>query len=271
MNRRRLIKNILLTPLLLAILFCMLYPYVWNLSTSFKPSQEMMSPNLFPHSPTLANYVDFFSRTGVVEAIFNSTVVSIVSAGIATFLGVFAAYAFVRFRLRGERSMLQLIMAAQFIPIAALIVPFYLLIAWLGLIDTLFGLIIVYLVITVPFSTWMLMGFVAQVPADIEEAALIDGSTRFGAVMRVTVPMAFPGIFVTTVFSFIKVWEEYLAGALLTETPAARTLPVVIAGLQSQTSFQLGTMMAGLVVAGILPILAFLFLHRYFMSGLSTR
>jgi len=270
MSTAKITKNVVLSVILLLLLVGALYPYVWNLSTSLKPANEMMNSSLLPSTVTFEHYADFFRRAGVLPALINSLGISLISAGLATFLGLLAAYALVRFRLRGERTILQLILGAQFIPIAALILPVYLVVAWLNLIDNWLGLILVYLAVTVPFSTWMLMGFVAKVPVDVEEAALVDGTSRFGAVMRVTLPLAFPGIFVTMVLSFIKVWEEYLVGVVLTETPASRTLPVVIAGLESQTSFQLGTMMAGLVVAGAPPILAFLFLHRYFLRGLSN-
>lgn len=269
MRRNKIIKNILLAIVILFFLFAALYPYVWNLSTSFKPNNEMFRSNLIPANPTLANYTDFFARTGVVEALRNSIVVSVASALLASLIGLFAAYALVRFKVRGERTLLQTILGAQFIPIVALIVPIYVFISMLGLINTWLGLILVYLAITVPFTTWMLLGFVQRVPVEVEEAALLDGCSRFGAVMRVVLPLALPGLFVTLVFSFIKVWEEYLAAVVLTETLAAQTLPVLLAGLQTQVSFTLGTMTAGLVIAGAPPILAFLFLHRYFLKGLS--
>ena len=268
LRRNQIIKNVLLTPVILFFLFMALYPYVWNLSMSFKPANEILRSNLIPALPTLANYADFFGRTGVVEALRNSIVVSVLSAVLASFVGLFAAYALVRFKVRGGRTILQTILGAQFIPIVAIIIPLYVLIAKLGLIDSWAGLILVYLAVTVPFTTWMLLGFVEKVPIEIEEAALLDGCSRFGAVVRVVLPLSLPAFFVTLVFSFIKVWEEYVAAVVLTETLAARTLPVLLAGLQSQVSFTLGTMTAGLVVAGAPPILAFLFLHRYFLRGL---
>ena len=175
-----------------------------------------------------------------MEALRNSIVVSVLSAVLASFVGLFAAYALVRFKVRGGRTILHDSRGAEFIPIVAIIIPLYVLIAKLGLIDSWAGLILVYLAVTVPFTTWMLLGFVEKVPIEIEEAALLDGCSRFGAVVRVVLPLSLPAFFVTLVFSFIKVWEEYVAAVVLTETLAARTAPPALPGCKVRSASRLG-------------------------------
>lgn len=267
-NTRKRAKNILIALVLLIFIVSSLYPYLWNLMTSLKPTTEMANTSLLPHNYTLEHFKTFLSWQGVVPAFRNSVGISTLAAIIATTLALFAAYSIVRFRLFGKRVIFQAILGAQFIPLSALVLPFYLLAFKLALFDTWWALVLVYLVYTVPFATWLLAGFIQQIPGALEEAAMVDGCSRIGAIVRILLPLAMPGVFVTAVFVFIKAWQEYLAAAMLTQSFRAKTLPVVLVGLQGQTSFELGTMMAGVVVAGAPAMIAFLILHKHFLQGM---
>ncbi len=244
-------------------------PFLWAVLYSLKPTTELASPSMLPKHATLASYVTFLHWEGVMPALWNSVVVSSLTTLVTMVVSLFAAYAIVRFSMRRKRLVFQLIIGAQFVPLSSVIIPFYLLVFKLGLYDTRLGLLVVYLVYCVPFATWLLAGFIQRVPPALEEAAMVDGCSRVGAVVRILVPSAMPGIFTTAVFVFIKAWQEYLPALMLTESSRAQTLPVVLANLQTQVTFQEGTIMAGSVLASLPVIVAFLVLHGRFLEGVS--
>ena len=267
-RQKRLAKNVILGVILTSALIILLFPYIWNISMSLKPGREMATGTLFPKHPTFEHYRAFFQRGNLVRPLLNSFMVSACTGLLATGFSFLAAYAIVRFSFVGKAAVFQTIIGAQFIPLSSVVIPFYLLLYRLKLLDTVVGLTIVYLVYCVPFATWLLIGFLQKIPKDFEEAAQVDGCSRLGALFKVVLPIARPGIFVTFVFVFIKAWQEYLAAVMLTATDRARTLPVVLGGLQTQTSFEFGTMMAGVVIAGLPVLLAFMFLNKWFLKGM---
>lgn len=270
MRFRKQLKNAVLLIVLIVGVIKALFPFIWNIGASLKPTQELATPSLFPSRPTLNNYRDFFARGRILTATRNSFLVACFTGLVSIWFGFLAAYGLVRFRLKGRTLLFQTIIGSQFIPLSSIIVPFYILIYRLKLLDSLIGLVIVYLVYCLPFAVWLLMGFIQKIPKEIEEAALLDGCSRLGAIFRVVLPLLKAGLFTTFSFVWIKAWQEYLAAVMLTSTDKARTLPVVLASLQSEVSFQYGVMMAGVVIAQLPPLFAFLILNRWFL-GIGAR
>jgi len=268
-RRKRGIKNAVLLLILATAAIVALFPFAWNVCASLKPSWELATRTLFPRQPTLEHYRAFFQRADVLAAFRNSLIVSGLTGALGTWFAFLAGYGLVRFEMAGKAVLFQSIVGSQFIPLSSLMLPFYLLVYRLKLLDTWWGLVLVYLVYCLPFAVWLLMGFLQKIPKEVEEAACIDGCSRFGAVIKIVLPLARPGLFVTFSFVWIKAWQEYLAAIMLTSTDRARTLPVVLAGLQSQVSFQFGTIMAGVVIAQLPVLIAFVLLNRWFLKGIT--
>lgn len=266
---RKVIKNTLLSLIIAILLTLTLFPYFWTLSNSLKPTEELAKGTLIPHNFTLSNYGVFFRWKGVFEALRNSVIIASLTTFIAMWLAFFAAYGIARFKIPGIRIAFGVIMGAQFIPLASLVIPFYFLIYKLGLLDTRWGLITVYLIYCLPFAMWLLIGFIRQIPTELDEAAMIDGCSRITAMFKIVIPLAKPGIIATATFIFIRAWQEYLAAEMLTTSFRARTLPVVLASLQGQIGFRRGVQMSGAIFLSLPVLVAFLSLHRYFMRGMT--
>jgi ABC-type glycerol-3-phosphate transport system permease component len=266
--RKRIIKNTLLSLIAAILLTVSLFPYLWTISNSLKPNEEIAEGTLIPHNFTLSSYRVFLAWTGIFESLRNSVIVASLTTFITICLAFFAAYGIARFKIPGRKTLFGIIMGTQFIPLSSLIVPFYFLVCKFRLLDTWWSLIIVYLVYCLPFAMWLLIGYIQQISKDLDEAAMVDGCSRIAAIFKIVIPIARPAIFTTAVLVFIKAWEEYLAAEMLTTSFRARTLPVVLVSLQGQIGFQRGVQMAGAILFDLPVLFAFLYLHRYFMRGM---
>jgi len=266
---RKVIKNTLLSLIIASLLTLSLFPYLWTVLSSLKPNEELIKATLVPHNFTLLNYKVFFTWTGVFKALRNSAIVASLTTFIVMGSAFFAAYGITRFKIPGRKAIFGTIMGSQFIPLSSLVIPFYLLIHKFMLLDTWWGLIIVYLVYCLPFAMWLLIGFIQQIPKELDEAAMIDGCSRITAIFKIVMPLARPGMFTIAILVFIKAWQEYLAAEMLTTSFRARTLPVVLASLQAQIGFRRGVQMAGAISFSLPVVVAFLLLHRYFMRGMT--
>ena len=250
-----------------------LAPVYWMLSVSFKTEADQFAvpPRWFVFTPTTAHYGEAFLARSFGQYLLNSAVVAVVSTLCAVTLGTLAAYALARFPMRarlGERLSLWILSTRMFPPIVT-IVPLFLLMRDVRLLNTLGALVVVHTAFNLPFVVWMMRGFFREIPRELEEAARVDGDTRLGALRRVVLPLAAPGLAATAVFCLIVSWNEFLFALALAQTDAAMTLPVGIAGRVTQYEIRWGVMSAAGVVA-MTPILVFaLAVQRHLVRGLS--
>lgn len=266
---KRIARYLLITIALLAAVT----PVYWMVTISLKHEVDQFAvpPRWFSFSPTLEHYADAFVSRSFGQYLLNSAVVALCSTLCALVIGTLAAYALVRFRLpyRLDRRLALWILSTRMFPAIVTAVPMFLIMRDLRLLNTQLSLIIVYTAFNLPFVVWMMRGFFAELPRDLEEAALVDGDSRLGAFWRVVLPLVAPGLAATAVFCLIVSWNEFLFALVLTQTDAAMTLPVGIAGRVTQYEIRLGVMSAAGVVA-MLPILVFaLSVQKYLVRGLS--
>lgn len=259
--------------LLAIIMLMVLAPIYWMVITSFKTRLELTTypPSLFPKTLIWDNYRDAFTNSDIPVYMRNSIVVVSVSTFISLVLGTLAGYSLARFPFTPsfKENVSFWIISTRMIPPIVTIIPIFLIFRDLRILNSYLGLIIVYVGFTLPFTTWMMRVFVLEVPVDLEEAAMVDGSSRLGALFSVILPLLGPGLAATAVFSLILVWNEFLFSLILTTTSASITLPVGIAGYVSQFEVLWGQMSAVGTVA-IIPILVFtLAVQRYLVRGLT--
>ena len=279
-RRRRRSFLLMLGGALVAVYF--LAPFSWLVLTSFMREKEALSvpPHWLPHEPTLANYQAFFHPTGTrsifgsraaentLPSIRNSLVAATGTAMLNLVLGTLAGYSFARLRFRGRALLLLLYLGSRMVPGIALIVPLYLVIQTFGLLDNLLALIVTYLTFTLPFTIWLVKSYFQGIPRELEEAALVDGCTWPGMVVRVLLPAAAPGLVAACMFAFMTAWNDYLFAVILTSSMASKTAPVVVAGFATDVTTERTLMATGGVLAVIPPlVLAFAF-QRLIVQGL---
>lgn len=246
----------------------MLVPILWIFLAAFKTHVDVYQLKLF-FTPTLENFgVVFDDPYRLGEKLLNSTIVALVTVVIAIPIATLASYSFSRFTLKGERMMLVIILATQFVPAVVIILPFFVMFRDIGLLDTRVGLILVNLAIVMPFAIWMIKGFIDGIPIDTEEAAMIDGSSRMQVIRNIVLPMAAPGLLTSGIFCFIIAWNEFLFALILTNKHAV-TLPIGLALFKGEE----GDLWNLLSAAGIIimaPMFALaLIIRKYFVQGMT--
>ena len=261
-----------------------LAPFAWLVLTSFMHEKDALSVPLqwIPGHPTLSNYLAFFNPSGVsalvgsraaedtLPGIVNSLIAATGTALLNVILGALAGYSFARLRFRGRSSLLMLYLGSRMVPGIALIIPLYLMVRLLGLLDTLPALMLTYLTFTLPFTIWLLKSYFQGIPRAIEEAALVDGCTWRQMLLKVLLPIAKPGLAGAGMFAFMTAWNDYLFAVILTNTMASKTVTVVVAGFATDVTTARTLMTTGGVLAVIPPlILAFLF-RKFVTEGLTT-
>jgi multiple sugar transport system permease protein len=259
--------------LAVAAMLAALVPVYWMLTISLKTEIEQFSvpPRWVLFSPTLAHYRDAFSERSFGQYLLTSLIVSVVATLCAMVLGTLAAYALSQFRLprRLDKHLALWILSTRMFPPIVTVIPLFLMMRDVRLLNTRASLIIVYTAFNLPFVVWMMRGFFNEIPRELEEAARVDGDSRLGALRRVMLPLVAPGLAATAVFCLIISWNEFLFALVLTQTDAAMTLPVGIAGRVTQYEIKWGVMSAAASVA-MMPILVFaLAVQRYLVRGLS--
>jgi multiple sugar transport system permease protein len=257
--------------IVVAVVFAVI-PLLWMVATSLKSNREITQDGtLVPHSFTVANYVSLFSGRAFGSYLTNSVVVTTLSVGLALLLGTHAAYAVARFRLwRGsERYVGLALLVTRIVPPIVILIPVFLLAQGFGVLNSKLGLIVVYSAFNVSVVVWMMESFFREIPVDLEEAAMVDGDTRFAAFRRIVLPLAAPGLVATGIFAIIVTYNEFLFALVLTSTPSAETMPVGAATLIGRINIDWGAMSAAGVV-GALPILLFsVLVQKHLVRGLT--
>lgn len=248
----------------------LVFPLLWMISTSFKPGNEIFTkiPRWIPKQPTIENYRFMLLHTTYPVYYLNTLKVSIITTVFALVISVFAGYSLSRFRFRGRGFLGVLIIAVQMFPYVLLVIPMFIVMRSLGLIDTHLSLIIAYSTFALPFSTWMLKGYFDTISVSLEEAAIIDGCRRSQILFRIILPLSAPGLVAVAMFTFILGWREYIYALAFTRSEKLRLLTVGLALMQGQHGrISWGQIMSGAVLACIPAILVFTILQKYMVQG----
>jgi multiple sugar transport system permease protein len=263
-------QRVILYALLVVVLLWTLVPIGWMVLSSFKSAADVLSPTpLLTFKPTLANYASlFFGGNNLLSYIRSSVLAAGISTIIATTLGCLAGYGLARSSFRGKRHLAFWIISTRMAPIAAVILPFFIGFTFLHLINTIWGLIIAYLSFNLPFAIWIMNAFFADLPPGIEEAARVDGATRFQAFWRVALPLTAPGIVTTAILCLVFSWNDY-AFAVTFTGPGSQTLPVAASQLITQTGVNWGQLTAIGTVVALPMVIVGLAVRRYLVRGLT--
>ncbi|MEV5366249.1 carbohydrate ABC transporter permease [Streptomyces cellulosae] len=256
---------------LLAYLVFLAFPFVWLVSTAFKPATELagLHPTWVPQDPTLANFRQAFDEQPLLRAALNSLLTASAAALVAVAVATPMAYVMARHRGALARAATGWVVVSQAFPFVLLIIPLFLVLKNLRLIDSLPGLVLVYVVWSLPFALWMLTGYVRAVPAELEEAAAVDGAGRLRTLVSVTVPLLAPGIAATALFAFVTAWNEFFFALVLLKTPEQQTLPVLLTRfIGAEGVADLGPLAAAAFLATLPSLLVFALIQRRITGSL---
>src|SRR6266851_5793680 len=240
----------------------MLFPIYWMVTTALKPGKEILSltPVWFPSPVTLENFRDAMNLPFFWNDVVNSLIVVLTVVAISV----------ARFGFRGRSAFIVMVIAVQMVPLNALVIPVYLLLNQVGQVDSLLGVIVYYLAIVLPFMVWTLRGFIANVPVDLEEAAMVDGATRVGAFLRIVFPLVAPGLVATAIYGFIQAWNEYIIAYVLLSSSSKQTLTIWLASFTTQHGTDWGGLMAGATLTALPVVVFFLLVQRHVAGGLTA-
>ncbi|MGW0144375.1 carbohydrate ABC transporter permease [Streptomyces sp. NPDC004822] len=258
---------------LLAYLVFLAFPFLWLVSTAFKPPRELarLHPTWIPEDPTLANFRQAFDEQPLLGAALNSLAAALGTAVIAVLLATPMAYVMARRRTRLARAATGWVVVSQAFPLVLVIIPLFLVLKNLRLIDSMTGLVMVYVVWALPFALWMLVGYVRAVPRELEEAAAVDGAGRLRTLVSVTAPLLAPGLVATALFAFVTAWNEFFFALVLLKTPEKQTLPVVLTHfIGAEGVADLGPLAAAAFLATLPSLVVFALIQRRITGGMLT-
>jgi multiple sugar transport system permease protein len=258
---------------LLAYLVFLAFPFLWLLSTAFKPPRELgiLHPTWIPEDPTLDNFRQASDEQPLLHAALNSLIAALGAAVIAVLIATPMAYVVARRRTRLAKAVTGWVVVSQAFPFVLLIIPLFLVLKNLRLINSVPGLVLVYVVWALPFALWMLAGYVRAVPPELEEAAAVDGAGRVRTLVSVTAPLLAPGIVATGLFAFITAWNEFFFALVLLKTPEKQTLPVVLTHfIGAEGVADLGPLAAAAFLATLPSLVVFALIQRRITGGMLT-
>jgi N,N'-diacetylchitobiose transport system permease protein len=266
--RGRTARRVALNVVGLATIAAFAFPVYWMASTAFKQPGDIQTyvPKFVPWPPTLDNFVTAVTRPHFLDFLRNSVVISLTTVLLSLVVGLLAAMAVARSRFRGRRGFLLLVIVAQMAPFEALLIPMYLVLRQANLLNQIPALILTYFIFTLPFTIWALRGFIAGIPVDLEEAAMVDGASRPQAFWHVVLPLLAPGLVATSIFGFITAWNEFLYAYVLMRDTENFTLPVWLATFRTAFGTDWGGTMAASTLF-TLPVLVFFLLIQNRMVG----
>jgi len=262
-------QRLALAITLVALLAFTAFPFVWLVATAFKPSSEVFlwPPRLLPEEPTLENIERLFSQTRFGDYFLNSVKVSSATVLLTIALATPGAYSLTRFRFRGREGVAATVLFTYMFAPIMIIIPFYVMIRYLGIANTHLALILGYTAFSLPFALWMLRTFFQAIPLDLEEAALTDGANRWRAVIYVILPMALPGIIATGIFTFILAWNDYIFVRILISSDELKTLPVGIADLYNSSVIDWGMIMSSGMLVIVPVVIVFSYIQKFLVAG----
>lgn len=249
-----------------------LYPLTWMVMTSLKTLEETFTipPAWLPEHATFRNYVDIWGKYPMSYFFRNSLIVATVTTLVSVSVSCLSGYAASRSRSRYKSSFMTFLLVLQMFPAVMLLVPYYKMLTVYGLVNTLPGLILPNIAFTMPFCTWMMMGYFNTIPSELEQAATIDGCNKYQSFVKVILPLVLPGTAATAIYSFIQVWNEYMFSQTLMKTETSKTLTVGIAQMVGEYRTLWNDMMSASVLTSLPLIIAFIFLQKHFISTLTA-
>jgi len=264
-------KGLWLIAIFMLILFVG-FPFYWMFISSLKSYGELFSwpPTFWPKHPTISKYIEALFGYGFIKFGLNSIYVTFFTVIITTFLGIFGGYAIARLKFKGRALVSNLVLLTYTIPPVLLLIPLYIILAKIHLIDNLNGLIIIYISQTLPVALYMMAGYFDSIPVDVEEYALIDGCTRFGAIWKVVLPMAMPAVAAVALFTAMIAWNEFLFALVFLTSDSKFTLPIALRNLIVSYHQPWGVIMAVSVLIALPIIIFFLVLERHMVKGLTA-
>ena len=270
---RRKFKRYLAAFVSVAVAALWAFPVYWMVNSSFLTPLTIsrLTPTFVPFGGTLQNYREVTTETPFFDALKMSLLVVAIALVVCITFATLAAFAISRFRFRGRRSFVLTIILVQMLPAEAMFIAQYKMISGVGLLNSLAGVSIIYIAMVVPFTIWMLRGFVASVPIDLEEAAMVDGCTRMGAFRRITFPLIAPGLVASGVFAFIQVWNEFALASVLLTDDESQTLPLWLRDIAQQSNLgapEWGQTMAGSVLVAVPVVIFFVIVQGRMAQGL---
>jgi len=263
------IKKIIFIGVVAIIFIIILFPPIVLFLTSFKTEVDALSfPPKWIFTPTIKNFTEIFHGSPIIKYMINSIIVALLNTGVSLVFGSMAAYSLARFRFKGSDNIAFWMLSIRMMPPVVSVIPLYIIMRNLRLLDTPWCLIIAYLTINLPFVVWMMKGFFEEIPREIEESALVDGCSTFEVFRIIALPLAAPGLAATGIFTFIFSWNEFLIALILTGTKSV-TLPVGLIGYMKETGIDWGYMAAGGILA-LIPVIIFaLFAQKNLVKGLT--
>jgi N,N'-diacetylchitobiose transport system permease protein len=257
----------------LAVFVVLVFPVFWMISTAFKSNEQIVSlhPTWFPLHPTLQHFRDAIHKPYFWVDVKNSVIIVCVTVAISIVLAFLAAIALARYRFTGRKFFIVLVIAIQMLPPAGMVIPLYVVLARYHLTNAATGVIITYLTFVLPFSVWTLRGFLVGIPKELEEAAMVDGSTRLGVFVKILLPLMGPGLVATSVFAFITSWNEYIFARVLLNDQSKQTVTVWLSyflGTSRNTDW--GALMAASTLTAIPVVVFFLLVQRKIAFGLTS-
>ncbi|TBL81984.1 carbohydrate ABC transporter permease [Paenibacillus thalictri] len=266
----RIVRNGLLYVSALLLCGFSLFPILWGISTSLKPQNKLyvQPPQWIPDPVTLEHYASVFKNKAMMHYFFNTSMIAIGSTLFSIIIGTLAAYGFSRFKFPGRDTLLWSILFTQIFPRVVIIIPFYVTLRNFQLLGTYTGLILVYLIVVLPISVWLLKGFIDNIPYEIEEAAIIDGCSILALLWRIVVPMTLPAIGAVAMYAFILSWNEFLFALVFSSTDT-RTVSVGLAFFIDEVGVQWGQLMSSSILMSIPAIVVFSLAQKLLVRGLS--
>lgn len=258
--------------LLWSLIFIVLLPVLWMAIVSLNQiafSTFIQNPGAWLNGVSLDAYDRMWNETNFPRWFMNSAIVTVAATALSILVCTFGAYSIGRLEFRGRKAVATFLLLTQMFPLILVALPLFLIFRDIGLVNSLFGLTIAYLAFVLPFSIWMLRGFYENLPESLEEAAMIDGSTRIGAVVRVIIPLSAPAIATTAIFAWIFAWNEFIMALILINDDAKTTLPPGLSSWVGQYSLQWDLMMAGAMGATLPLLIILFFLQNYIINGLA--
>jgi N,N'-diacetylchitobiose transport system permease protein len=271
-RRRRRVGTTVANAAAVVFAVVMAFPAYWMINTAFKPPNEVLTftPHFLPEHPTLQNFVSAVKAPLFLTDLRNSLIITVSAVCCALVVGFLGALAVARFRFYGRKALILVVLTVQMVPFIALLIPLFLMLNAAQLTNTLPGVIAVYAVLILPYTVWTLRGFIANVPRELDEAALIDGCSRWQTFTRVILPLTGPGLVATSIYGFIQAWNEFIIVNTLNNSPEKQNLMTWLINNQTQRQTFWGPLMAGAIITSVPVVIFFLAIQKNIAAGLTA-